>query len=288
MGLPQPFEFGKRLQDGQDLDGALANPIWSTTRALTATVGGTRTTSTKIVESVANVATVGAIGAGVTLPVAVPGKVMLVYNNSATDMKVFADDPSTIDGVSGNTGITQQALTVTMYVAQGLRAWTSTKLALYTAPVRDFLSVYSTQTQINTDFGTTQIMTFDQTVAASGISLQSGSQLQVSHTGVYNLQFSAQLDKTDSGLDSAEIWLRKNGTNVDWSNTWLELSGNNAKAVAAWNWVLPLNAGDYLELAWWSADIDLRLYARTAQAAVPGVSPAQPGIPSVIASIQGI
>lgn len=288
MGLPQPFEFGKRLQDGQDLDGALATPIWSTTRPLTATVGGTRVTSTRIVESIANVHTVGAIGASVTLPVALPGKVMLVYNNSAVDMKVFADDPSTIDGVSGDTGITQQAYTAVLYGAQELRKWTSAVLALYTAPVRDFLSAYSTQTQINTDFGTTQIMTFDQTIAASGISVQSGSQILVSRTGTYNIQFSAQLDKTDSGADSVEIWLRKNGANEVWSNTWLQMDGNNAKLVAAWNWLVPLNAGDFVELAWWSADTALRLFARPAQAAVPGVSPALPAIPSVILTVTGV
>lgn len=287
MTFPQPFEFGKRLQDGQDLDGALANPIWSLTQPLTATVGGTRTTSTKIVEAIANVKTVGAIGAGVTLPVAYPGKVMLVYNNSAVDMTVFAES-STIDGVSGDTGITQQAYTAVLYGAQELRKWTSAVLALYTAPVRDFLSVYSTQMQTNSDFGTTQIMTFDQTVAASGISVVGGSKLTVSRTGTYNLQFSAQLDKTDSGLDAAEIWLQVNGQNLDWSNTWVELTGNNAKVVAAWNWILPLNAGDYVEIAWWSADLNLRLFSRVAAAAVPGVSPALPAIPSVIATMQGI
>lgn len=288
MTFPQPFDFGKRLADGLALDQALATPVWSVSRPLSATVGGTRLTSTKITESVANVGTVGAIGAGVTLPTAIPGKVMLVYNNSAIDMRVFADDPSTIDGVSGDIGIVQQSLTVSVYVAQGLRAWASTNLANYSAPVRDFLSVYSTQVQTNSDFGTTQIMTFDQTVAASGISVVSGSEITVSRTGVYNIQFSAQLDKTDSGVDSAEIWLRVNGQNLAWSNTWVDLPKNDAKLAAAWNWVIPLNAGDYVELAWWSADVDMRLYERAAQAAVPGVSPARPAIPSVILTVQGI
>lgn len=288
MGLPQPFDFGKRLADGLALDQALGAPIWSTTAPLTAMVGGTRVTSTKVLGTIANVATVGAIGAGVTLPVAAPGKVVLVYNNSATDMTVFADDPSTVDGVSGDIGVTQQAATVTMYVAQELRKWTSAVLALAVAPVRDFLSVYSTDTQVNTDFGTTLIMTFNQTVAASGISVVGGTQLTVSRTGIYNIQFSAQLDKTDSGADSAEIWLRVNGDNLPWSNTWVELTKNDAKVAAAWNWMIPLNAGDYVELAWWSADTALRLYARAEQAAVPGVSPAQPAIPSVICTITGV
>lgn len=288
MTFPQPFDFGKRLIDGQDLDGALANPIWSYTRPLTATVGGTRATSTKIVETVANVATVSAPGASLTLPVALPGKVMLVFNNGTNDLRVFADDPSTIDGVSGNTGVLIAASTMTLFVAQELRKWTYTTLALYTAPVRSYLSAYSDATQVNTDHHAAQIMTFNNVVTSSGISIVSGSQITVANTGVFNVQFSAQLDKTDSGRDAIEIWLRKNGTDEPWSNTWVEADGNNAKVVAAWNWVLPLTAGDNVELVWWSADVDMRLFAMAAQTAVPGTSPARPAIPSVILTVTGV
>lgn len=288
MTFPQPFDFGKRLQDGQSLDEVFANPVWSYSKPLTATVGGTRATSTKIVEAIANVATVGAVGAGVTLPVAIPGKVMLVFNNSATDLRIYADDPSTIDGVSGDTGVLVAASSLTMFVAQSLRHWTYTTLALYTAPVRDYLSVYSTALQANADNTARQIVTFDQTVAASGISVVGGSKITVTRTGIYNIQFSAQIDKTDSGRDFVEIWLMKNGNDEPWSNTNVEADNNNAKVVAAWNFVVPLNAGDYVELAWWSADADLRFFSQIAQAAVPGVSPARPAIPSVILTVTGV
>lgn len=286
MSFPQPLPPGFRLQNGFTLNELLANPVWSTTRALTALAGGTRDTSPHVFDSVVNVAS-ATVGSGITLPVAAPGKIMLVCNNTANDIRVFADDPSTIDGVSGDTGILVAAQTLTMFVAQELRKWTYTTLALYVAPVRDYLSAYQTQTLINTDHHARQIMTFDSVIASSGISVESGSQLKVTHTGLYNVQFSAQLDKTDSGRDAIEIWLMQNGNDLPWSNTWLQADGNDAKVVAAWNWVLPLAAGDNVQIAWWSADVDMRLYARPAVGAT-ATNPALPAIPSVIVSVTGV
>ena len=96
----------------------------------------------------------------------------------------------------------------------------------------------------------------------------------------YNIQFSAQLDKTDSGVDFVDIWLRKNGSNVDHSNTRVEMPKVDAKLVAAWNWVVEASANDYFEIAWSSADADMRIYAEGAQ-----TTPTRPAIPSVILTV---
>lgn len=291
MTFPQPFDFGRRLQEGQSLDEVIGSPVWSYSKPLSATIGGTVLTSTLITESIANVATVGASGAGVTLPVAVPGKVMLVYNNSATDMRVFAADNSSIDGVTGAAGILQRAQTACLFVAQELRKWTYSFLPISLAATSDYISAYDTTIQPSSPPATAaneQIMTFNTVDSSLGISIVSGSRITVLRGGVYNLQFSAQFDKTDSGQDSFEVWLKKNGQALDWSNTTVDANNNNAKVVAAWNFVLQLVVGDYLELAWWSADVNMRLFAQAAQAAVPGVSPARPAIPSVILTMTGV
>jgi hypothetical protein len=288
MTIPTPLSYGKRLQDGFTLDELLASPVWSYSRPLTATVGGTRTTSPTITETVANVATVGASGAGVTLPVAIPGKVVLVCNNTTTDLRVFSNDPSTINGISGDTGILQPGPSVGLYIAQALREWVTAKLPT-SATLLHYGSFYSDQLQTNTDNTARMIMTLNNTVATSpGISIVGGSQITVAYDGVYNLQFSAQLEKTDSGTDNVEIWLMVNGQNVPDSNTTLTLTNNNTKLVAAWNFVLPLIAGDYMQLAWFSTDAQMRILAQAAQAAVPGVSPARPAIPSLIVTVNSL
>ena len=291
MTFPQPFDFGKRLQDGQTLDSVIANPIWSYSRQLSATVGGTMATSTQITETIANVVTVGATGAGVTLPMALPGKVLLVYNNSATDMRVFANGNSAIEGVPGTTGILQRAGAACLFVAKELRKWTYSFLPIAASAASDYISAYDTTIQPTSPPATAaneQIMTFNTVDSSLGISIVGGSKITVTRAGIYNLQFSAQFDKTDSGQDFFEVWLKKNGQPVDWSNTTCDANNNNAKEVAAWNFVLPLAAGDYVELAWWSLDVNMRLFAQAAQAAVPGVSPARPAIPSVILTMTGV
>ncbi len=135
-----------------------------------------------------------------------------------------------------------------------------------------------TTTQTNNVAASYNVMLLNTTDESYGVSVVNNSQITVAHSGVYNIQFSAQLDKTDSGTDFVNIWLVKNGVAVPNTDTSVSLTDNNAKAVAAWNFVLSLAANDYVELAWKSADPDLRLYAQAAG------SP-NPAIPSVIATV---
>lgn len=285
--IPQPFAFGKRLTDGLDLDLAFATPIWSYSAPLTALVSGTRLTSPKLSSTINNLVA-GSAGAGLTLPVALPGKVVLLFNNAENECRVFADDPSTIDGASGETGALFPPKALTIFTAQGVRKWTSATIPFTNTLVKSYISAFSTAIQLNLDAGNANVMTFDTVGLSSFISIVDGSKITFARGGVYNLQFSTQIDKTDSGRDSVEIWLRKNGADVVWTNTWIQADNNDAKVVAAWNFMFQVNAGDFMELAWWSADTSLRLFARAAQAAVPGVSPALPAIPSVILTVQNV
>ena len=100
------------------------------------------------------------------------------------------------------------------------------------------------------------------------------SRIYVAETAVYNVQFSAQLDKTGGGASAAYFWLRKNGVNVPDTAGKLVVNGPNAETLAAWNYIISLKAGDYVELAWESSDINLFLAyeaANTVRPAVPAV-----------------
>ena len=122
---------------------------------------------------------------------------------------------------------------------------------------------------------------FNTTEESNGVTVGSPtSRLVIANAGTYNVQFSAQLDKTDSGEDNASIWLRVNGQDVPRTCTDLTLPKNNAKAVAAWNFVYTFTAGQYLELVWSSDDADMRLYAEGAR-----TSPVRPALPSVICTV---
>lgn len=62
-------------------------------------------------------------------------------------------------------------------------------------------------------------------VIANGVSVVSGSRITLANAGIYNIQFSAQIDKSDAGNDDIDIWLAKNGANVSWTNTSQTLVG---------------------------------------------------------------
>ena len=141
-------------------------------------------------------------------------------------------------------------------------------------------SFYDTTIQANTNPASVRVLSYNTTSISNGVSINDGTQITVENDGVYNIQFSAQFDKTDSGRDQIEVWLSKNGEYVPHSNTKIEADNNNAKVVAAWNFVDQASAGDYYELYWYSLDHEMRVYAQGEQ-----TNPVRPAIPSVILTV---
>lgn len=124
--MPEAMSFtdGYRLIDGTALNDKFGFPNWSYTSAFVATPGGTVTTSAKIVTTMTDVTTASAPNAGVVLPQALPGQVLLLINSSANDIRVFAADGSTINGTPGSTGIVHKANVSSFYVSTDVNSWT--------------------------------------------------------------------------------------------------------------------------------------------------------------------
>lgn len=144
---------------------------------------------------------------------------------------------------------------------------------------------WSTATQTNAGATSANLMTVNNSDSSNNdvVIGATSSQIKVLNTGVYNIQFSAQFDKTDGGDDIADVWLLKNGVNVPDSMGQFTVYGNNGKSLEAWNYIIPLNANDYIQLAWFSADIDMRiLYI------APQSTPTRPSVPSVIITVQQV
>lgn len=140
-------------------------------------------------------------------------------------------------------------------------------------------SFYDTTTQTNVA-STARSMSFNTTDITNGVSISGSTNpfntyIKTTNAGVYDIQFSAQVDKTDSGTDEIWIWLRKNGSNLADTATSLQLVGNGAHYVAAWNWFVNSAANDYYQIMWYSPDANVRLHAESGFGVVPG-------IPSVI------
>ena len=133
----------------------------------------------------------------------------------------------------------------------------------------------STQSQSGSAM-VSQSINYNITDISQGISLTSGTQMTFANSGVYNIQFSAQV-LADTGADDVWFWLKKNGTNVANSAGRLTLA-NNEEIMASWNYVVTANAGDYYELVWESSDGDAVLLFNAAAGNYPAV-------PSVITTV---
>jgi hypothetical protein len=107
------------------------------------------------------------------------------------------------------------------------------------------------------------------------------SKIFVANTGVYNFQFSAQLDKTGGSASAVYIWPRINGVNVPDSATKIVINGPNDEIVPAWNFVLVLEARDYFELAWQAADTAVVVPYVAATGNIPA-------IPSIILTVSWV
>ena len=144
-------------------------------------------------------------------------------------------------------------------------------------------SFYSTQDQTNAGATSVNKVTCNVTDLSNGVTIVSNSRITIANAGTYNLQFSLQLDKSDSGTDYFDVWLCKNGQNVANTNTQFTLAGNSAKAVAALNLFVQAAAGDYFELCWHSDDTAVFLNYVAA-----GSNPTRPAIPSAIITVNQI
>lgn len=140
-------------------------------------------------------------------------------------------------------------------------------------------SFYSTVTQTNPVASAVNKMTVNNTVINNGVTVsQPGSRIYVTDNGVYNIQFSVQIDKTGGSSSDVYIWLMINGINVPYSASKVVISGPSSEFIPSWNFVQTMAAGDYFELAWSSSDTAVVFPAVTAAAPIPA-------IPSVILTV---
>ena len=139
------------------------------------------------------------------------------------------------------------------------------------------------QTAANTT--TAYSITFDTTDFNNGVTLSNSSRLNVSQSGIYNIQFSVQLVNTTSASNDIDIWFRKNGTNIDKSNSRFGLAprksaGDPFHLIGAMNFFVSLDTNDYVELMWRTSDVGAYIEHYAASS-----TPTRPSIPSVIATV---
>lgn len=179
-------------------------------------------------------------------------------------------------------GLDTQVLIADSTAATGLK-WGSntapTPLGYYGAFQDD-----TTQTAVSANTAyPVKLNTTDLTNGVSVVNDGSGNptRITLANTGIYNIQFSLQLEKTGgSGNFIVDIWVRKNGVDIPGTTGKIVLTGsaNASPVVAAWNYVLDLTAGDYVQLMWSTTNNNAIILAASA-------APPHPSVPSAILTV---
>lgn len=149
--------------------------------------------------------------------------------------------------------------------------------------VRPYGSFCDLTTQTASATTTAYPMRFTTTEEALGVSIVSGSHITFDYAGTYNIQFSAQVIKSNASNANIDIWLAETGSNVPRSNTTLHIQGNGAAVVAAWNFVRTFASGSYAEILWRTDDTNVELLYQNSSS-----SPDRPEIPSTILTISQV
>jgi hypothetical protein len=129
-------------------------------------------------------------------------------------------------------------------------------------------------------------MTFDTTDFSNGVYLSNSSRLNARNAGIYNVQFSVQLQNTDNAQHTVDIWFRKNGTDITASNSMFTVPARKSASIyghliAAINYFVELAANDYVEIVWRAESTTVSIEQLPTQ-----TSPTRPATPSVIATMQ--
>jgi hypothetical protein len=136
------------------------------------------------------------------------------------------------------------------------------------------------QTAANTT--TAYAVTFNTTDYSNGVYISDSSRLNVRNYGIYNIQFSFQFKNTSNDGQDVDIWFRKNGTDVASSNSKFYLparksTGDPSHLIAAMNYVLEMNANDYVQVMWRVSDTGVSLEQYPTD-----TNPTRPATPSTI------
>ena len=122
-----------------------------------------------------------------------------------------------------------------------------------------------------------------------GINIASQSRITVDHTGVYSFTFSIQFSNTGEQIHDVNVWLRKNDSgasgDVPASDSKFSIiashGGTPGNVIGTVNFVLKLQAKDYIELMWATSNAAAYIHAESA-----ATSPfAHPSIPGIICTV---
>ena len=144
---------------------------------------------------------------------------------------------------------------------------------------------FSDFTDQTTTVNTATLMALDTVDFSSGVSLATNSKITVEYAGIYNLQFSVQLQNLDNAPQDVFIWLKQNGADITGSTGLVGMPARKSAGVPfhdikGWNYFLNMNAGDYVQIYWSTTNVDVTIQTYPASG-----TPTKPSTASVVATL---
>lgn len=134
----------------------------------------------------------------------------------------------------------------------------------------------STAGQTNPVASAVNLVTYNNTGPANGVSVTGGNALTVVNAGTYTKMFTLEVAKTAGGTSVISIWLRVNGVDVPGSRQDLDLINTLSTIFISGNFTLNIPAGGNIQMCWSSADTTVAILALPA-----AVTPTRPSGDSV-------
>jgi hypothetical protein len=142
---------------------------------------------------------------------------------------------------------------------------------------------FSSDQDQTTTANTATLMTLNTTDFANQVSISS-SKITVENAGIYNLQFSAQFQNTDTAFQDVYIWLRQNGADITGSTGFVSIpnrhAGTDGHTIVGWNYFLSMAENDYIEIYW-----SIPNAAVSIQHLAASGTPTKPSTQSVVATL---
>ena len=154
-----------------------------------------------------------------------------------------------------------------------------------TAPYGQFVCTNGqTAAAINTAYA----LGYNTTTFSSGITVVDNSKITVTSPGIYNFEFSFQLENTDNVQHEISIWNKKNGSDIAYSNRLVTVPARKSSSIYGYmagsvNIDQSMVAGDYFETFWSTSSTLVNFHSTGSQS-----SPTRPETPCKVMTVEYI
>ena len=148
-----------------------------------------------------------------------------------------------------------------------------------------YAAISSSVTQ-TTPTNTATLLTFNTNDFLNSFTVVNSTNITPVYSGVYNLQFSIQLQSLSTATEDVYVWLRINGVDLAGSTGLIGMlprksAGNPSHDIKGWNYFVSLKNTDYLQIVWSTTngtDVTIPYYAASG-------TPTKPSTQSVVATM---